>query len=171
VSVLIIGETGTGKEVVARALHEFSPRRAASFVAINCASIPENLLESELFGHEKGAFTGAIKQTPGKFELANNGTLFLDEIGDMPFGLQAKVLRFLQERQFERVGGRAAISVNVRLISATNKPLEKLIGEKTFREDLYYRLNEIRIELPPLRERENDAVVLAHHFLNIFGRA
>jgi two-component system, NtrC family, response regulator len=171
VSVLIVGETGTGKEVVARAVHDASPRRKAPFVAINCASIPENLLESELFGHERGAFTGAVKQTPGKFELANNGTLFLDEIGDMPFGLQAKVLRFLQERQFERVGGRAAISVNVRLISATNKPLEKLIGEKTFREDLYYRLNEIRIELPPLRERENDAVVLAHHFLNIFGRA
>ena len=171
VSVLIGGETGTGKEVVARALHECSPRRAAKFVAINCASIPENLLESELFGHERGAFTGAIKQTPGKFEIANNGTLFLDEIGDMPMALQAKVLRFLQDRQFERVGGRTPISVNVRLLSATNRPLEKLIAEGQFREDLYYRLNEIRIDLPPLRERENDAVILAHHFLNIFSRA
>jgi two-component system NtrC family response regulator len=171
VSVLIGGETGTGKEVVARALHECSPRRAAKFVAINCASIPENLLESELFGHERGAFTGAIKQTPGKFEIANNGTLFLDEIGDMPMSLQAKVLRFLQDRQFERVGGRTPISVNVRLLSATNRPLEKLIADGQFREDLYYRLNEIRIDLPPLRERENDVVILAHHFLNLFSRA
>ena len=170
VSVLIIGETGTGKEVVARALHERSPRRAARFVAINCASIPENLLESELFGHERGAFTGAIKQTPGKFELANNGTLFLDEIGDMPLSLQAKVLRFIQERQFERVGGRSLISVNVRLVCATNRPLEKLVATGHFREDLYYRVNEIRMDLPPLRERESDAIVLAQHFLNVLGR-
>jgi two-component system NtrC family response regulator len=171
VSVLIFGETGTGKEVVARALHDASPRRAERFVAINCASIPENLLESELFGHERGAFTGAIKQTPGKFEIANNGTLFLDEIGDMPLALQAKVLRFLQDHQFERVGGRTPITVDVRLISATNKLLETLISEGKFREDLYYRLNEIRIDLPPLRERESDALILAHHFLNLFSRA
>ena len=165
VSVLIFGETGTGKEVVARALHESSSRRAARFVAINCASIPENLLESELFGHERGAFTGAIKQTPGKFELANNGTLFLDEIGDMPLSLQAKLLRFIQERQLERVGGRTVIPVNVRLVCASNKALEKLVSAGQFREDLYYRINEIRIELPPLRERDNDAILLAKHFL------
>jgi two-component system NtrC family response regulator len=170
VSVLIFGETGTGKEVVARALHESSPRRGARFVAINCASIPENLLESELFGHERGAFTGAIKQTPGKFELANNGTLFLDEIGDMPMALQAKLLRFVQERYFERVGGRTAISVNVRLICATNRPLGNLVIDGLFREDLYYRINEIRVELPPLRERENDALLLAQHFLNVLKR-
>ncbi len=154
VSVLIVGETGTGKEVVARAVHERSPRASARFVAINCASIPENLLESELFGHEKGAFTGAIKQTPGKFELAHNGTLFLDEIGDMPLALQAKLLRFLQERQFERVGGRTQINVDVRLVCATNRDLKELVAAGKFREDLYYRINEIRIELPPLRERE-----------------
>jgi len=170
VSVLIVGETGTGKEVVARALHEFSPRRAARFIAINCASIPENLLESELFGHERGAFTGAVKQTPGKFELANNGTLFLDEIGDMPSALQAKLLRFLQERQFERVGGRVPINVNVRLICATNRPLEKMVANGTFREDLYYRINEIRMDLPPLRDRENDAIVIAQHFFNVLKR-
>ena len=170
VSVLIVGETGTGKEVVARALHDYSPRRAARFVAINCASIPENLLESELFGHERGAFTGAVKQTPGKFELANNGTLFLDEIGDMPGPLQAKLLRFLQERQFERVGGRVPINVNVRLICATNRPLEKMVQNGTFREDLYYRINEIRMDLPPLRERENDAIIVAQHFFNALKR-
>jgi two-component system NtrC family response regulator len=170
VSVLIFGETGTGKEVVARALHACSSRQAGRFVAINCASIPENLLESELFGYERGAFTGAVKQTPGKFELANNGTLFLDEIGDMPFALQAKLLRFLQERQFERIGGRTPINVNVRLICATNRLLEKLVAEGLFREDLYYRINEIRIELPPLRERDSDAIVLAQHFLNILKR-
>jgi two-component system NtrC family response regulator len=171
VSVLVVGETGTGKEVVARALHEFSPRRAARFVAINCASIPENLLESELFGHERGAFTGAVKQTPGKFELANNGTLFLDEIGDMPGPLQAKLLRFLQERQFERVGGRVPINVNVRLVCATNRPLEKMVAAGTFREDLYYRINEIRMDLPPLRDRDNDAIVIAQHFFNVLKRS
>ena len=170
VSVLIFGETGTGKEVVARALHNCSSRQAGKFVAINCASIPENLLESELFGYERGAFTGAVKQTLGKFELANNGTLFLDEIGDMPFALQAKLLRFLQERQFERIGGRTAIKVNVRLICATNRPLEKLVADGLFREDLYYRINEIRIDLPPLRDRDNDAVVLAKHFFNVLKR-
>ena len=170
VSVLIAGETGTGKEVVARALHDRSTRRAARFVAINCASIPENLLESELFGHEKGAFTGAIKQTQGKFELAHNGTLFLDEIGDMPMALQAKLLRFIQERQFERVGGRLPINVDVRLICATNRDLQDRAADGLFREDLYYRINEMRIELPPLRERGGDAQILAQHFLNIFNR-
>ena len=170
VSVLIAGETGTGKEVVARAVHDASPRQGARFVAINCASIPENLLESELFGHERGAFTGAIKLTQGKFELAHKGTLFLDEIGDMPTALQAKLLRFLQERQFERVGGRVPITVDVRLISATNRSLERMIADGSFREDLFYRLNQIRIELPPLRERENDSVLLAQHFLKSFSR-
>jgi two-component system NtrC family response regulator len=170
VSILIQGESGTGKEVVARLLHEHSPRRSEKFVAINCASIPEHLLESELFGHEKGAFTGAAKQTLGKFELAHNGTLFLDEIGDMPLALQAKLLRFLQNREIERVGGRTTISINVRILSATNKPLEDLVQARLFREDLYYRLNEVSIRLPPLRERERDATALAHHFLNINNR-
>ncbi len=170
VSVLILGETGTGKEMVGRALHEASPRRTRRFVALNCASIPENLLESELFGHERGAFTGAIKQTPGKVELANGGTLFLDEIGDMPIALQAKLLRFLQEKQFERVGGRTSISVDVRVVSATNRALESLLTQSTFREDLYYRLNGVRIDLPPLRDRDGDALLLAHHFLNLYSR-
>ena len=170
VSVLLIGETGTGKDIVARALHSISPRHDEAFVAINCASIPENLLESELFGHERGAFTGAVKRTHGKFELANKGTLFLDEIGDMPLALQAKLLRFLQERRLERIGGRESISVDVRLICATNQNLERLIAEQRFREDLFYRINDVRIELPPLREREGDVVVLAQHFLNSFNR-
>jgi two-component system NtrC family response regulator len=170
VSVLVTGETGTGKEIVAKALHEASPRSGGPFVAINCASIPENLLESELFGHERGAFTGAVKRTHGRFELANKGTLFLDEIGDMPIALQAKVLRFLQERKLERIGGRDTISVDVRVVSATHRKLESLIGEERFREDLYYRLNEVRVELPPLRDRETDAVVLAQHFLNAYNR-
>jgi len=147
-----------------------SARKSEPFVAINCASIPENLLESELFGHERGAFTGAIKRTQGKFELANNGTLFLDEIGDMPIALQAKLLRFLQERRLERIGGRESISVNVRLICATNQKLERLIAEQRFREDLFYRINDVRIELPALREREGDVTVLAHHFLGTFNR-
>jgi two-component system, NtrC family, response regulator len=167
--VLILGESGTGKELVASALHQTSARREARLVAINCASIPENLLESELFGHERGAFTGAIKQTIGKFELADKGTLFLDEIGDMPLALQAKVLRFLQSRKFERVGGRQTLSVDVRVISATNQPLGTLVKEGKFREDLYYRLNEILIEIPPLRDREGDVVILAQHFLNIYN--
>jgi len=170
VSVLLVGETGTGKDVIAKALHSISSRSDQQFVAINCASIPETLLESELFGHERGAFTGAIKRTHGKFELADNGTLFLDEIGDMPLALQAKLLRFLQERKLERVGGRDSISVNVRLICATNQKLEKLIAEQRFREDLFYRINDVRIELPPLREREGDVVLLAQHFLNVFNR-
>jgi two-component system NtrC family response regulator len=170
VSVLLIGETGTGKEVLARALHNLSPRKEQPFVAINCASIPENLLESELFGHEKGAFTGAVKRTHGKFELADKGTLFLDEIGDMPMPLQAKLLRFLQERRLERVGGRDSILVNVRLITATNQKLERLIGESRFREDLYYRINDVRIDLPALRERGTDAILLAQHFMNKFNK-
>jgi len=171
VSVLLIGETGTGKEVLAKALHRLSPRSPQPFIAINCASIPENLLESELFGHEKGAFTGAVKRTHGKFELADNGTLFLDEIGDMPLALQAKLLRFLQERRLERVGGRESITVNVRLITATNQKLEKLIAEGRFREDLYYRINDVRIDLPNLRDRDGDAVLLAQYFLNGFNKA
>lgn len=169
-SVIILGESGTGKELVASALHKTSERSEARLVAINCASIPENLLESELFGHERGAFTGAIKQTLGKFELADKGTLFLDEIGDMPLALQAKLLRFLQSRQFERVGGRQMLSVDVRVISATNQPLLKLVAEGRFREDLYYRLNELPIEVPPLRDREGDVVILAQHFLNLYNR-
>lgn len=167
--VLILGESGTGKELVASAVHRISARSEGRLVAINCASIPENLLESELFGHERGAFTGAIKQTLGKFELANKGTLFLDEIGDMPLPLQAKMLRFLQNRTFERVGGRQTLSVDVRVISATNQPLATLVGEGKFREDLYYRLKEILIEIPPLRDREGDVIILAQHFLNIYN--
>ncbi len=170
VSVLLIGETGTGKEVLAQTLHNLSPRKAQPFVAINCASIPENLLESELFGHEKGAFTGAVKRTHGKFELANQGTLFLDEIGDMPMPLQAKLLRFLQERRLERIGGRESISVDVRLLTATNQKLEQLIGEGRFRQDLYYRINDVRIDLPALRDRETDTILLAQHFLNKFNK-
>jgi two-component system, NtrC family, response regulator len=170
VSVLLIGETGTGKEVLAQTLHKLSSRKAQPFVAINCASIPENLLESELFGHERGAFTGAVKRTHGKFELANQGTLFLDEIGDMPLPLQAKLLRFLQERRLERVGGRDSIPIDVRLITATNQKLERLIGEGRFREDLYYRINDVRIELPALRERESDTILLAQYFLNKYNK-
>ena len=170
VNVLLTGETGTGKDVAARALHALSPRSGHPFVAINCASIPENLLESELFGHERGAFTGAIKRTQGKFELADKGTLFLDEIGDMPLALQAKLLRFLQDRKLERVGGREAISVNVRLICATNQKLENLIADQRFREDLYYRINDVKISLPALRERDDDIEILAHHFLSNFNR-
>jgi two-component system, NtrC family, response regulator len=169
-TVMILGESGTGKELVASALHNLSARAQAKLVAINCASIPENLLESELFGHERGAFTGAIKQTRGKFELADKGTLFLDEIGDMPLPLQAKLLRFLQSREFERVGGRQMLSVDVRVISATNQPLGTLVAEGKFREDLYYRLNEIQLDLPPLRDREGDVVILAQYFLNLFTR-
>jgi two-component system NtrC family response regulator len=169
-TVMILGESGTGKELVASALHNLSARAQAKLIAINCASIPETLLESELFGHERGAFTGAIKQTRGKFELAHKGTLFLDEIGDMPLALQAKLLRFLQSREFERVGGRETLSVDVRVISATNQPLATLISEGKFREDLYYRLNEIQLDLPPLREREGDLTLLAQYFLNLFNR-
>ncbi|MFQ5548353.1 MAG: PEP-CTERM-box response regulator transcription factor [Woeseia sp.] len=165
VTTLLLGESGTGKELLARALHRLSPRVEKRFVAINCAAIPENLLESELFGFEKGAFTGAAKQTPGKIELADGGTLFLDEIGDMPLALQAKMLRFLQERVIERVGGREEISVDVRVVCATNQDPAGMIEEGTFREDLYYRVAEITIDIPPFREREEGRLILARSLL------
>jgi len=164
-TLLIVGESGTGKELLARGAHDSSPRRSHRFVAINCAAIPETLLESELFGYEKGAFTGASKQTPGKIEVAHKGTLFLDEIGDLPFSLQAKLLRFLQERRIERLGGREEIAVDVRVVCATHRNLKALIGESKFREDLYYRLAEIVIEVPPLRTRAGDTSLLAHAFV------
>ena len=168
-TALILGESGTGKELFARALHMLSSRKDAPFVAVNCAAIPENLLESELFGYEKGAFTGAVKQTPGKIEYANNGTFFLDEIGDMPVGLQAKILRFLQERIVERIGGRKPIQVDVRIICATHQRLEGLIQEKKFREDLFYRVSEIVVEVPPLRERAGDKILLSKYFLEKYS--
>jgi two-component system NtrC family response regulator len=168
-TLLIHGESGTGKELLARGAHEASPRRNQRFVAINCAAIPENLLESELFGYEKGAFTGAAKQTPGKIETAHKGTLFLDEIGDLPLALQAKLLRFLQERRIERLGGRDEIAVDVRVVCATHRNLKTLIGEGRFREDLYYRLAEIVIDVPPLRARAGDASLLAHAFVQRFA--
>ena len=165
VTTLLLGESGTGKELLARALHRLSPRAENRFVAINCAAIPENLLESELFGFEKGAFTGAVKQTPGKIELADGGTLFLDEIGDMPMALQSKMLRFLQERVIERVGGREEISVDLRVVCATNQNLTELITQDLFREDLYYRVSEITIDIPSFRDREEGRLILARHLL------
>ena len=170
VTTLLLGESGTGKELLARALHRLSPRAEKRFVAINCAAIPENLLESELFGYEKGAFTGAVKQTPGKIEVADAGTLFLDEIGDMPMTLQAKLLRFLQERVIERVGGRQEISVDVRVICATNQNPVELIGQGQFREDLYYRVSEITIDIPPYRDREEGRLILARTLLNKYAK-
>jgi len=170
-SVLILGESGTGKELIARSVHSMSDRAEGKIVAINCAAIPENLLESELFGYEKGAFTGAVKQTPGKIEVANGGTLFLDEVGDMPMSLQAKLLRFLQERIIERVGGRQEIPVDVRVICATHKDLPQLARDKEFREDLYYRISEISIRIPPLREREGDPLLLARVFLEKYSKS
>ncbi|SEK96264.1 PEP-CTERM-box response regulator transcription factor [Nitrosovibrio tenuis] len=167
-SVIVLGESGTGKEILARTLHQSSARREKRFLAINCAAIPEALLESELFGYEKGAYTGAVKQTPGKIELAHEGTFFLDEVGDLPMALQAKLLRFLQERVIERIGGRKEIPVDVRVVCATHQNLKKLIEEGRFREDLYYRLSEIVITIPPLRDRIGDAALLAHHFKNKF---
>lgn len=164
-TVLIRGESGTGKELVAQALHYGSERRDAAFISVNCAALPENLIESELFGHEKGAFTGAQQQRKGRFELANGGTLFLDEIGDIPPGIQVRLLRVLQERTFERVGGDKTIRTNVRVIAATSRDLETYMEEERFREDLYYRLNVFPIHLPPLRERRSDIVQLADHFL------
>jgi two-component system NtrC family response regulator len=168
VTVLLLGESGTGKEVLARALHNLSNRKNRRFVAINCAAIPETLLESELFGYEKGAFTGAAKQTLGKIELADGGTFFLDEVGDLPFQLQAKLLRFLQERVIERVGGREEIPVDVRIVCATHQNLDELRKQGQFREDLYYRLSEIVISIPPLRKRVGDSILLAHYFKNKF---
>lgn len=164
-TVMLLGESGTGKELLARALHQQSPRREQRFVAINCAAIPENLLESELFGYERGAFTGAVKQTHGKIETANGGTLFLDEIGDLSLALQAKLLRFLQERVIERVGGRQELPVDVRVVCATHQNLKELIANGKFREDLYYRLAEIVLQVPPLRKRQGDASLLAHAFV------
>jgi Nif-specific regulatory protein len=164
-TVLLLGESGTGKELVARALHQASPRADGPFLKVNCAALPENLLESELLGHEKGAFTGAIATKKGRFELANGGTLFLDEVGEMPLPLQAKLLRVLQERQFERLGGTRTITVDVRLIAATNRNLEQEAHKGNFRSDLYYRLNVVPIMLPPLRERREDIGVLIDHFL------
>ena len=169
VTVMLLGESGTGKEVLARGLHELSPRRNERFVAINCAAIPENLLESELFGYEKGAFTGAVKQTLGKIEVAHKGTLFLDEIGDLPMPLQAKLLRFLQERVIERIGGREEIPVDVRIVCATHQDVKGLIQAGRFREDLYYRLAEIVVDIPALRYRDGDAVLLAHAFVQRFA--
>ena len=169
VSVMLLGASGTGKELLARGLHEASGRRDGAFVAINCAAIPENLLESELFGHEKGAFTGAVKTTEGKIELAHGGTLFLDEVGDIPLPLQVKLLRFLQERTIERIGGRKAIAVDTRIVCATHRDLDAMIAEQRFRDDLYYRLAEMVVKIPSLAERPGDAVLLARHFLHHYA--
>jgi two-component system NtrC family response regulator len=170
VSVMLLGASGTGKELLARGLHDASTRKDGTFVAINCAAIPENLLESELFGHEKGAFTGAVKTTEGKIELADGGTLFLDEVGDIPLPLQVKLLRFLQERQIERIGGRKAIDVDTRIVCATHQDLEAMIGDGRFREDLFYRLAEVVVKIPSLAERPGDAALLAKAFLKRFAR-
>ena len=167
-NVLVIGETGTGKELIARKLHQLSLRSKGSFVAVNCAALPEQLVESELFGHEKGAFTGAALQKKGWFEVANGGTLFLDEIGDLPPATQVKLLRVLQERELSRVGGRVAIPIDIRLIAATNVNLEEAVRTGRFREDLYYRLNVARLQLPPLRERIGDILPLAQHFIGVY---
>jgi DNA-binding NtrC family response regulator len=169
-TVLICGETGTGKELVARAIHQRSPRRNLPFVAVNCAALPESLLESELFGHEKGSFTGAAGQRKGRFELANLGTIFLDEIGEIPLSMQAKLLRVLQDRRFERVGGTQTVETDVRVVAATNKDLLRLAKEGKFREDLYYRLNVVKIDLPRLCERAEDIPLLAQHFVQKFCR-
>ena len=170
ISVLLLGASGTGKELLARGLHNASGRRDKPFVAINCGAIPENLLESELFGHEKGAFTGAVKTTEGKIELAHGGTLFLDEVGDIPLALQVKLLRFLQERNIERIGGRKAIPVDVRVVCATHRNLSNMISEQTFRDDLFYRLAEVTVNIPPLAARTGDAILLAKHFVSKFAR-
>lgn len=169
VSVMLLGASGTGKELLARGLHDASDRRGGMFVAINCAAIPENLLESELFGHEKGAFTGAVKTTEGKIEQANGGTLFLDEVGDIPLPLQVKLLRFIQERTIERIGGRKQIAVDTRIVCATHQDLEKMIAANTFREDLFYRLAEVVVKVPALADRPGDAVLLAKAFLKRFA--
>jgi len=169
-TVLLEGESGTGKELFARALHALSDRSDGPFVAINCAAIPDNLLETELFGHEKGAFTGAVQRKPGRFEIAHRGTLFLDEIGDLPLPLQAKILRVLEERQFERVGGTQSLHVDVRIVAATNRQLKQRVAERQFREDLYFRLSVFPILIPPLRERGDDVLILARHFVGKFCR-
>jgi DNA-binding NtrC family response regulator len=169
-NILILGESGTGKELIARAIHANSPRAAQAFVPVDCASLPENLLESELFGHEKGAFTGAIRSKPGLIETAHRGTLFLDEIGDLPPALQSKLLRATQERQIRRVGGTTQVDVDVRIVSATNRNLRDVVTRGQFREELYYRINVIAIELPPLRERAGDIPLLAHAFLKRYGQ-
>jgi DNA-binding NtrC family response regulator len=170
VTVLLLGETGTGKEVVARAIHRWSPRSARPFIAVNCAAFPESLLENELFGHEKGAFTGATKREPGKIEIAEGGTVFLDEIGDMPPTMQSHLLRVLNDRTFYRVGGTQEVRADVRFIAATNKDLQQAIRQGTFREDLYFRLAVITVTLPPLRERLDDLPALAEHFLTQPGK-
>jgi DNA-binding NtrC family response regulator len=167
---LVLGESGTGKELFALAIHHLSPRREHPFVALNCAAIPEGLVENELFGHEKGAFTGAATRKVGKMDLANRGTLFLDEIGDLPLGIQAKLLRVLEEKRFERVGGTQCIDADVRIVVATNRDLQKQVQEKLFRDDLYFRISAMPVTIPPLRERGNDAVLLANHFLDKFSR-
>jgi two-component system, NtrC family, response regulator HydG len=169
-TVLITGESGTGKGEVARALHSLGPRKSGPFVSLHCAALAESLLESELFGHEKGSFTGADKRRIGRFEQADGGTLFLDEIGEIPASTQIKLLRVLQERTFERVGGNETVKVDVRVVAATNKNLPEEVRERRFREDLYYRLNVVHIDMPPLRQRGNDVVLLAEHFLRHFAR-
>ncbi|HEX8421755.1 MAG TPA: PEP-CTERM-box response regulator transcription factor, partial [Sphingomonas sp.] len=171
VSVMLLGASGTGKEVLARGLHDLSRRSRGAFVAINCAAIPDTLLESELFGHEKGAFTGAVKTTPGKIEQAQGGTLFLDEIGDVPLPLQVKLLRFLQERVIERIGARAPIAVDTRIVCATHQDIDAMVAEARFREDLYYRLAEIVVPIPSLAERPGDAGLLARHFVTRYARS
>src|SRR5208337_4670880 len=169
-TVLVLGETGTGKEVIARAIHNLSPRRERTFVKVNCAAIPAGLLESELFGHERGAFTGALTQKIGRFEFADRGTLFLDEVGDLPLELQPKLLRVLQEQEFERLGGNRTIRVDVRVVAATNSDLARLVAERKFRNDLYYRLNVFPINIPPLRERPEDVPLLVRYFVQKFSR-
>jgi transcriptional regulator with GAF, ATPase, and Fis domain len=169
-TVLLLGESGTGKELFARAVHHLSPRREQPFVALNCAAIPEGLVENELFGHERGAFTGAGARKVGKLDLAHRGTLFLDEIGELPLAIQAKLLRVLEERRFDRVGGTQMVEVDVRIVVATNRNLKKLAEEKLFREDLYFRISAVPMTIPPLRERGNDVLMLAGHFLEKFSR-